>query len=275
LDRTKINGMGEGGSRMLIPGIVLLLTFLSGIGFGLFMGSWFPSSSVPENATPTHQSTDSPGLGAQPENQVDSQLNSRIHELEKELSEERNGEEALILQDRLTFFKKHHDGLNLEAFGSDLKVTPAMADVLGLTEEEQKAVEQHLAQIKSEVDKFEDANMTVVNQSANSVTFEVPINAGGEALKAKLDSLISSDIGGDRAELFMSSIGPSPFEGLAAFDENKRQIEIAWKDQNGAPLYTTKESYFGPDGNSQGAMSMTGNTLQPKYAKLLQPESAQ
>jgi hypothetical protein len=260
---------------MLIPGIVLLLTFVSGIGFGLFMGSWFPSSSAPENTTPINPSTDSPSLGGQTVNPADSILNSRIHDLEMELAEQKSDQDALILQDRLAFFEKHREGINMEAFGPDLKVTPAMAEVLGLTKEEQKAVEQHLAEIKSEVDKFEDANMTVLNQSADSVTFEIPINAGGETLKAKLNGLISSDIGADRAELFMSSMGNSRYGPLADFDESKTQIEIAWKEQNGVPLYTTKESYFGPGGNSQGAMSMTGNTLQPKYAKLLQPEPGQ
>jgi hypothetical protein len=211
-------------------------------------------------------------LAAQTQSQTDSVLNSRIHDLEMELAEQKSDQDALVLQDRLAFFKKRRKGLNVQAFDGNLKVSPAMVDVLGLTKDEQQAIEQYLAQIKSELDKYEDANMTVLNQSADSVTFEIPINAGGEALKAKLNVLISSDIGADRAELFTSFIGTSPYDPLSAFDENRKQIEIDWKEQNGVPLYTTTESYFGPDGKQQGAISMSGNSLQPKYAKLLQPD---
>jgi hypothetical protein len=214
-------------------------------------------------------------LGTQTENQANSLLDSRIHELEKELSEERNGEEALILQDRIAFFEKHHEGLYLQAFDDKLKVSPAMVDVLGLTKEEQQAIEQHLAQIKNEVDKYEDANMTVVKQSADSVTYEIPANPGGRALQAELNSLISSDIGSDRAELITADLDKFPFTTLSSFDENKRQVAIKWTNQNGSPLYMVYDSSFEPDGKTHISVTNAGNSLPPKYAKLLQPEPGQ
>jgi hypothetical protein len=271
-----MNETGEGGSTLLIPGIVLLLTFLSGIGFGLFMGSHFSSSSASENATPINPSTDFPGLGGQTENQVDIQLNSRIHDLEMELAEQKSDPDALIFQDRLAFLKKHGNGfINLHPFDRNLKVTSEMADVLELTKAEQQAVEQHLAGIKNEVDKFEAANTTLVKQSSNSVTLEIAANPGGEALKSKLSNLISTDIGADRAELFMNAEAHWGYDTLSGFDQEKKQVEIKWEDQNGSLLYKTKEDYFGSDGNPTHGSESSGNAFPPDYAKLLQPEPGQ
>jgi len=256
--------------QLLIPVGCLFLGLVSGIGFGLFMGSAPSPVEAPEKSTTLSSSAGASGMAAQNENQADSLLNIRIRDLEEELSDEKKNRDAVIHADQLTFFKKYHDRMILQAFDGNLKVTPEMADILGLSKEEQQVLEQHLAETKTEMDKLEETKIVLVKQAADSVTLEVPVAPEGKALKDKLNSLVSGDIGEDRAELLMNSGGYAfngPFSGFA---EQKREIKIKWADQNGSPLYTIKDSSIGPNGPSWTTSSST--SLPPQYERFLQIE---
>jgi hypothetical protein len=159
----------------------------------------------------------------------------------------------------------------VQAFDGSLKVTPEMAAILGLSKEEQQAIEQHLAEIKTEMDKLEDADTVLAKQTANGVTYDIPADPQGKAIKDKLNDLLSADIGNDRAEFFMDSVGYAYNGTFSDFGEQKREVEITWTTQNGNPIYTTKVSALGPDGNS--TWSTSGNAVQPEFEKYLPTSS--
>lgn len=235
--------------------------------------------SVPSSAsTASEKAADNSSSGyfsdpaAQNRTQENTLLSSRIRELEKQLSEQKKNQKT-VLADRLAFFKKYHGQFYMPTLEGNLKITPEMAELLGLSKEEQQAVEQHLAQIKSEMDKLEDDNTVLAKQTANSATFETSADPQGKTIKARLDSLLSSDIGDERAELLTSYIYNGSSNTFSGFAEQKREIEISWTVQNGNPLYTFKESYLGPDGNVTTSRGNSGDSLPPQYQKLLQEES--
>jgi hypothetical protein len=190
--------------------------------------------------------------------------------LEKALAEQKTDQKA-ILADRLAFFKKYHEQIRLSAFDDDLKVTPEMSEILGLSKKEQQAIEQHLAETKSEMDKMEDANTVLAKQTATGVTYDISADPQGKAIKDKLNSSISADIGDDRAGLFMSHLDYSENTQFSDFAEQKREIDITWTTQNGNPVYTTKVRSVGPDGDS--TWSTAGNMVQPQFQKYLPTDS--
>ena len=258
--------------QMLISIGILLLAFGSGIGLGLFMDSAPAASDVSEKSTDSSSSGPSSGIEAQDRIEANTLLSNRIRELEKELADQKKNQDS-ILADRMAFFKKYQQSIRLSAFDHGLNVTPEMAEILGLSKEEQQALRQHLQETKSEIDKFADANTALVKQTANGVTYEVPINADGKALKDKLNSLVTSDIGVERAEMFMADGDFSNYNSFADFGQEKKEIEISWAQQDGKTQYTVKNSFFGPDGNSKGWNSSTGGALPQQYQNLLQGNS--
>jgi len=257
----------------LVSMLALLLTFGSGLVLGLFLGSDFSATDATGTGVAGTPSKLSSGSGAPSEGPADSELNARIHDLENELAEEKSNEDAQVLQDRFAFFKQPHEGIYLQTFDDKLKISPAMADVLGLTKEEVQAVEKHLQQTKGDVDSYESANLTLVKQSADSVTYEIPANPEGKEIQAQLDSMISVEIVTDRAGLITADIDKSPYSALSAFDENKRQIEIKWDNQH--QTYAILDSVLGPDGRVLSTSVKTTNSLPPRYEHLLQADTGQ
>ena len=259
---------------LIIAGL-LLLAFGSGLGCGLYFGS---ASSDSTASTRTSGSSSS-GFFSNPEAQTQVQANTllsdRIRELEKELAEQKkNQDEALVSAGRIAFFKKYHDKIRISAFDGGFLVTPEMADILGLSKEEQQSISKHLAEIQDEMIKLNETNTTLVKQTANGATYEVPVDPEGKALKDQLSGLLSSDIGPDRADFFMNFGDFSQYSSFDNFAQSKKDIEITWAQQNGSLLYTIKNDYFGPNGVPSGSMSTTTTSLPPPYQKLLQGDSA-
>jgi hypothetical protein len=253
----------------------LLVGFVFGISLGLFMGGGV-SASDPSIKSANGSSYDSSSsLDAQTQVQANTLLSDRIRELEKELAEQKkNQDEALVSAGRIAFFKKYHDKIRISAFDGGFLVTPEMADILGLSKQEQELISKHLADIQVEMIKLNDANTTLVKQTANGATYEVPVDPQGKALKDQLSGLLSSDIGPDRADFFMNFGDFSQYSSFDNFAQSKKDIEITWAQQNGSLLYTIKNDYFGPNGVPSGSMSTTTTSLPPTYQKLLQGDSA-
>lgn len=249
---------------------ILLFGFVSGISLGLFLGSAPAASEISEKNTGTASSGFFSDAAAQDRVQANTLLSNRIRDLEKELAEQKQDQnKAQILADRFDFFKKHHQAIRMQAYDGSLNATSEMADVLGLSKQEQQAIHDHLAQIKSELDKYHEANTTLTKQTANSVTYEIPSDPQAKVLKDKLTDMLSSDIGADRAGLFMDYSDFSAYSSFPDFAGSKKQIDITWTEQNGKPMYTIKNSFFGPSGN-QGWSSSTTDTLPAEDQKLLQ-----
>jgi hypothetical protein len=167
----------------------------------------------------------------------------------------------------VAFFKRYQDRIGLQAFDGNLKITPEMVELLGLTKEEQQAVEQHLRQIANELEKINDANTVLAKQTANSVTYDVAASPDGMALKDKLSSLLSGDVTPFRAELLMEPRQFDSFGPFSGFAEGKKEIEITWTQQNGVPLYMVKQS------SANGTLTSSSTSLPPQYQKLLQGET--
>jgi hypothetical protein len=250
----------------------LLLGFATGIGAGLYMGSASPVSGTTEKSTAGSSS----GFFSSPEaqNQVEANtlLSNRIIELEKELAAQKEDQKA-SLADRIAFFKKFHERITMQAFDGNLKMTPEMAELLGLSVQEQQAIEQHMAEVKSEMDRLEESKMALVKQVANGITLEVPANTDGLAIKARLNGLLAGDIGDDRAQFLMDSGGYGTNGAFFGFDEQKRDIEITWADQNGSQTYTVKDISFGPNNTPQSWTTSSSTSLSPQYQKYLQTDS--
>ena len=256
----------------------LLLGLISGLGIGLYLSGASPSAfgaPAPQAAS----ASASPGPFSSPEaqNQVEANtlLSNRILELEKELAErKKDQDEALVAAGRIAFFKKYHDKVRISAFDGGFRVTPEMAEILGLTKEEQQAISKHLAEIQDEMIKMNDANTTLVKQTPNGATYEVPVDPQGKALKDQLSGLLSSDIGPDRAEFFMNFGEFSQYSSFDNFAQSKKDIEITWAQQNGNLLYTIQNVYYGINGVPAGSMTTSSTSLPPQFQKLLQGDSA-
>jgi hypothetical protein len=249
----------------------LFLAFASGIGLGIFVGGTPSPSDDPKSHATISTAADASVPEAETHNRL---LDARILDLEKELEDQKKDQDALILADRLALFKKNHKYLGVQALDENLKVTPAMVDILKLSPQEQQAIEQHLAQIQEETQKFEDSKMVLVKQSGNSVTYEIPTYSEGKELKTRLADLLAADIGGERAELFMTNSGTAIASQFSNFGEQKSQIEITQTDRLGT--CQIKESYFNSDGVATSTLTRSGvSDLPQRWQKLIQLEPTQ
>ncbi len=184
---------------------VLAATFGAGIGAGFFLFSDPSHSDLAPKASRTDStSTLYSDAAAQDREQNNSLLSARIRELEKELTDPQQNRRA-TLADRLAFFKKYQKQIRLEPITQEMTVTPEMAALLDLTPEETKAIEQHLAETKAELDKLQDADTVLSKQTDTSVTYDIAADKQGSALKDKLQGLLTSDMGEDRADVFMNT----------------------------------------------------------------------
>ena len=241
---------------------VLALTFGAGVVVGFFLFD-DPSRSDAGKATSTTGSTSGffSDAAAQDREEKNTLLSTRIRELEKELTDA-NQNRRSALADRVAFFKKFRQQISIQPFGDGLKVTPEMEALLDLSPEEKQAVEQHLAETKAELDKLQDADTVLSKQTDTSVTYDIPANKQGAELKDRLHALLSSDIGQDRADIFMDDSYAYNSQ-LAGFLVDKRQIEISWTGENNQRMYTVREN------TGTGSSTMTSNVVQPEYQKYL------
>jgi hypothetical protein len=256
--------------QMLMIIGLLVLVFGSGVGLGLFIGSAPVNSDASAKSTGGTTSSgffaDSDAEERVKDNTI---LSDRIRELEKELAEQKTDDHA-ILADRLAFAKKFKNQFGLSGFDGGLKVTPIMAEFLKLTPEEKKAIEQHLAQIQGEVKKIEQARITVLKQTDNSVTYEIPAFPEGKALKDQLNNFVTADIGDDRASIFLGDSSWEFQENFSGFGEGKTDIQITKTDQNAGLNYMLKETYA----NGSGTEQPIGNALPERFKDLIQLDPA-
>jgi hypothetical protein len=250
--------------QMLVIVGVLAATFLAGIAIGFFLASDPSDSNANAKIAGAGSSatffTDNAARDREQGNEL---LSNRIRELDKELADAKTDQRA-ILADRLAFFNKFHDRISVQPFSYDLKVTPEMAALLGLTPAETKAIEQHLAETKAELDKLQDADTVLSKQTENSVTYDIAADKQGEALKDQLRGLLTGDLGEDRADLFMGTNSYDYNIQLDGFLADKRKIAISWTEQNNQRTYTVEQI----TGTGSSTMRVNG-MLQPQFQKYL------
>jgi hypothetical protein len=247
------------------------VTFASGLALGLMLKSEPSPANTAQKTSSSSSSRFFSDAQAQDREQANSLLSDRIRELEKQLADSKQ-DQHLVLTDRLAFFKKYHAQVSLQPFDQDMKVTPEMAALLDLSPEEKRAVEAHLAEMKNQLGKLQDADTVLSKQTANSVSYDIAADKEGDTLKDKLHGLLVGDIGDDRAEVLMGG-NPYVFNSqLAGFMESKEQIEISWTQPANPSTYTVRQNQFNSNGAPTGSSSISGS-LQPEFQKYL-PDGA-
>jgi hypothetical protein len=249
-----------------LTGILVLMAFLSGMGFGLYFGGSFASSPVISVAASKVLPAVSPDVTPAEREAADTLAKIHAQDAEQQVEAEKRNRDAMILADRLAFYKKYPDRMAPQAFGEDLKVTDIMADFLKMTDAERKSVSAHLAQIGSATKQYEQANLKLVKQDGDSVTYEIAPYPQGKELRDQLTNMIEGDIGADRADLFLGSSKWEFNESFSGFGEKKTQISIKRTDSSGAPSYMLSETF----GDGSGMSRSIGNTLPSRFAGLLQ-----
>ncbi len=250
----------------------LALGFMTGISVGLFMGGSSLMSDAPGKVKENSSSGFFSSPEAQDQVQANTLLSSRIIALEKELADQKQNQQT-ALADRMALFKKYHDELRITALNGDTKLSAEMAEVLGLSKEEQEAVEQHLKQTSDAINKIDNANQFVAKQDANGFTIETPADPQGKALRDALATSLSADIGADRANFLMSYMEDSSSGPFGGFAQAKKDLEITWATKDGKLLYTIKNQFYDPKGQGNSASWYSTPALPPEYQKYVQTDS--
>ncbi len=242
---------------------LLLLVFVSGLGLGLFVASdSHPTDS--RSALTSSSSPPSPQKGPANGGSEDHFLQFRIRSLEQELAARRKDDAELVLADRLALLKKKPNLISVTSFDADLKLGADMVELLGLSAEEQKRIEQHLQEVSNQMADTVRSRMILIKRSGNDFTYEIPPFSEGETFKARLNELLAGDVGADRAEVLMSH-GNFMYQGqFSNFGKDKRKIEVTSQTNQGDTILTIKESYA-----EIGSCTSTYPTLPPRLAFLL------
>ncbi len=220
---------------------LLLLVFVSGIGLGLFVASDFHSAD--SRSALTSASPQSTQKGPANGGSGDNFLQFRIRSLEQELAARGKDDAELILADRLALLKKKPNLISVTSFDADLKLGADMVELLGLSAEEQKRVEQHLQEVSNQMADTVRSRMILIKRSGNDFTYEIPPFSEGETFKARLNDLLAGDVGADRAEVLMSH-GNFMYQGqFSNFRKERRLIEISSKADGDRVVLSIKESY--------------------------------
>jgi len=211
----------------------LALGFMTGISTGLFMGGSSLTSDAPGKVKENSSSGFFSSPEAQDQVQANTLLSSRIIALEKELADQKQNQQT-ALADRMALFKKYHDELRITALNGDTKLSAEMAEVLGLSKEEQEAVEQHLKETSDAINKIDNANQFVAKQDANGFTIETPADPQGKALRDALTASLSADIGADRANFLMSYMEDSSSGAFGGFAQAKKTLRSLGRTRTGS-----------------------------------------
>jgi hypothetical protein len=232
----------------------VLAAFVFGFAAGSFSTGQTTSASASagKNGDSLGESTGSASASAD-EVKGNTLLSSRIRELEKALAEQKTNQQS-NLATRLAFFQKYHDQLRLSALRGNRELSPEMAELLGLSNEEKQRVDQLLAQTDDAISKLDNANQFIAKQDASGVTVETPADPQGKAIRDALTNSLNADIGDDRSNFLMSYLpstnSSEPFNGFA---QSKKDLIITWANKDGKLLYTIKTQFYDPKGNGNAA----------------------
>jgi len=241
--------------QLLVIVGVLAATFFAGIGIGYLLASnpQHPAGTAPTSARDSTSSFFS-DAAAQDREQNNTLLSSRIRELEKELSEQKQ-DPAAIMRDEFALFKKYRNrGIYLQGFSAfpspqqDVKISDALSDLLKLSDSERQSTEQLLTQAKNEMVSLRDAGAFVAKRTPDSVIYEIPVDPQGQAIKDQMSQSLVQNLGPDRAAFLMdSSDFTAPMSVFGGFSEQKTDIQINWTTDSasGKQLYTWRVSNNG------------------------------
>jgi hypothetical protein len=94
--------------------------------------------------------------------------------------------------------------LSLEAIGEGYSVGQDIVDVLEITDEEKKRIDDSLIEARAQLDELELKHSTVESQTDTSVTLTIaPFKPEGDAVRNKLTGDMRAVLGDERADVFM------------------------------------------------------------------------
>ncbi len=118
--------------------------------------------------------------------------------------------------------------------------------------------------------QIEDASTTLSKQTPTGFTLDVSSNPQGKQIEDALKDQLANDIGTDRADFLMNSQRASYNDPFSGFGQQKIQWEVSWAEQNGALLYSWKQTGFGAEGQNSGSNWSSGTSLPPDLQKFVE-----
>ncbi len=176
----------------------------------------------------------------------------------------------------MAFFKKYKNSVTVRSFdwNEPVKITPEMAELLGLTKAEQDAAEGHLRQAADAMTKLDDANTVVTKQTANSFNLEIPPDPQGKALAQQLQDELAGDLGADRSDFLLNEQNAGYSDPFHGFADGKIEWQVSWDNENGSMTYHWKEIGYGPDGMEKGSSWSSGSSLPAALQRFVAPDAA-
>jgi hypothetical protein len=261
-------------SLRILP-IVLVAIF--SFAFGATMSSIFftktpPKSSSDRSDLTSHRQTSptSETLLLSRLQEENSKLKRELHQAATQAQDEAKSLRATILEDHLRLFESYPGDINIRTFSPELKVTPEIADILGMTTADISKVEKALSQAREKLESIESRYFTITEQTPQKTSFEIRPFTEGQSVKDDLVGSITNTLGERRAKIFLENSRQNLSAQFSDFGNDRlTKVEIFWgsdpsKDQ-------IKQTFT----NAGGTYSSTGplDSLPARYLKLIKIEN--
>jgi len=259
--------------RFFILTAVAILFFALGATFSSIF-----STDIPSNKSLFDQSTEPQNNGAAHEAQLLLHLKEENSRLKRELQStvkiyEKDAKylQAAILEDHLRLFETYPRYINIRTFSPELKVSPEVADILGMTTSNISKVEKALADARLKLESIESQYFTITEQNSRKTSFEIKPFKEGQLVKSDLLDSITKTLGERRANIFLESSREILSAQFSDFGNDRlTRVEIIWgKDPSTDQI---KQTFT----NAEGTYSSTGplDSLPARYRRLIKVENA-
>ena len=157
----------------------------------------------------------------------------------------------------------------INAIESDYSLGEGVMEILKVTEEEKKKVDDALIYARVSLDEIELRNATLVSESPTNITISIAsLDADGVAVKKRLISDLSAALGEERGQLMME-IGADQLDSVYNdFGQNQHVVTIISdiSDKSGRGYYIKSERQSGDCGSSAAGRE---KKIPEKYRYLL------
>ena len=142
--------------------------------------------------------------------------------------------------------------LAVDAIRSDYTLGKGMIEILKVTEEEKKKVDDALMFARVSLDEFELRNAILVSESSTNITFSIaPLDADGVAVKERLSSDLSAALGDERGQLLIEMGGCQLDNVYNNFGQGQHIVTIVSAETGGG--YYIKSEWLSGDSSSSSA----------------------
>jgi hypothetical protein len=260
--------------RIVTIALVAIFFFAFGATFSSIFFTGIPAkSSSNQSILTTLQAK-----ASTPEVQLLSHLQEENLRLKRKLQtaiqsqdEEAKHLQVTILEDRLRLFETYPRDIDIRTFSPELKVTPELADILGMTTTDISKVEKALSDAREQLESIESRYFTITEQTPQKTSFEIKPFTEGKLVKDDLVDSITKTLGERRAKVFLESSRRNLSSQFSDFGKDQlTKVEIIW----GAD--PSKDRIIQTSINAGGTYSSTSplDTLPARYRRLINIENA-